>query len=742
MTTVYFNVRDYGAVGDGVTDDTLAIQAAIDAAGTAIGSADELINAQVYLPEGTYIVSHNPKWAQDICVRLYSDITLRGDGAGATSLKLADGSAQAISGIVQTAGETQRAGLQALTIDGNSAHTSGRVDGFTAGGENYRDNPDTNITLSGVTLANCSGNGLNVQENTYGLNVTDCVARGNGLDGFYANLVGVFHPYVDAGGFQDNLSENNGRNGFTVVLDNYQTNLADNDAVNNGDRGILVQGAEGEETDDEVQITGGEVYGNANEGVALKLLESSSVGNVTVHDNGGAGIGLISSSGTNVANNTLYNDAVTHGNAEVTIQASEDTDVTATDSTYGNKVHNNTITGGNASYAVAESKESELGDTTVSDNDFRSLNDPATVLYGLGSSAFNNHYGLVFTGTAGNDRLTATDGADALLYGGAGTDRLVGGTGADLLDGGAGIDRLTGGAGADIFRFVHTGDSVRGASDLITDFTPGEDRLDMTSLGLSGLGNGHDGTLRAVYNASLDRTYLQSLDADSDGQYFQLALAGNYLGRLNASDFETFVQGTRGSDTLVGTNASETLAGLAGADTLNGGSGNDYLIGGAGADTLDGGSGNDTLLGGNGNDRLSGSSGDDRLVGGAGADRLSGGSGADTFYFGSSSDSVKGASDLITDFSAERDLIDVAALGYTGLGDGTGTTLKVVYNQALDRTYLKDVEADAQGHRFEIALTGNWSDKLDDSNIVFAPAQSEVTLVGVAADTLHHGVVG
>jgi parallel beta-helix repeat protein len=897
MATVYYNVRDYGAVGDGVTDDTQAIQATIDAARAAIDAADEIINAEVYLPEGTYIVSGDPDVSASSCLRLPGRVTLGGDGADATRLKLADGWDKTVTGIVQTTGDTQHVGAHDLTLDGNRANTSGRVDGFTTGSAAWLDNPDTGVTLSGVALVNCSGNGLNARENTYGLSVTDSVASGNGLDGFFAHLVGALNPYVDAGGFQDNRSENNGRNGFTLLLDNYQTTLADNDAAHNSGRGMLVQGPQGEDPNERVQITGGQVYGNGEEGLLLKLTDFSRVSGVTVHDNGGAGLGLFGSSGNTVAGNTLYNNAVDHGNAEVIIQASDDADVTAVDTANGNVVYNNIISGGHAGYAVAERNEDPLGFNTVFDNYFSRLGDPATLFYGTDSSAFSNHAGLVLTGTASSNTLTATGVADTLLYGGAGNDRLAGGAYDDLLYGGAGSDRLTGGAGADTFRYTHASDSVRGASDLITDFTPGEDRLDMASLGYSGLGNGHEGTLKASYNTTLDRTYLQSLDADSTGHYFQVALAGNYLGLLHAADFETLLQGTSRTDTLTGTNANETLAGLAGRDTLSAAGGNDYLIGGAGADhltggagadtfvftalrdsyandaqgldvsdtltdfdyrqdvldlsalgftslgtghegtlqasrtgdtgamllqsldpdasgnyfklllehvnyinnaairfgdpvtthfngqpasyddyyldapttgddsivgyfsndrisglagndtlrgaagndtltggagadTLDGGSGNDTLAGGTGGDLLSGGAGDDSLTGGAGVDQLTGGSGADTFRFTSSAESVHGASDLITDFSAGRDLIDVAALGYTGLGNGHEGTLKVSYSATADRTYLENFTPTHSGQRFEIALSGDHSHDLTTDQFVFANASPELTLLG------------
>ncbi|KDR79424.1 hypothetical protein GALMADRAFT_223633 [Galerina marginata CBS 339.88] len=58
--TVFRNVKTYGAVGDGVTDDTAAINAAITAQGRCGGGSchsSTLTPAVVYFPKGTYLVS-------------------------------------------------------------------------------------------------------------------------------------------------------------------------------------------------------------------------------------------------------------------------------------------------------------------------------------------------------------------------------------------------------------------------------------------------------------------------------------------------------------------------------------------------------------------------------------------------------------------------------------------------------------------------------------------------------------
>lgn len=128
-------------------------------------------------------------------------------------------------------------------------------------------------------------------------------------------------------------------------------------------------------------------------------------------------------------------------------------------------------------------------------------------------------------GEGGNDVLYGGDGNDTLdggwnddlLYGGAGNDRLLGGPGNDTLHGGPGADRMTGGDGADVFVF-EAADSRPGAEDVITDFTPGEDLLQFTGLGLVSIGSdafsGSAGQLRWSLRGNL--TVVEA-DLDGDG---------------------------------------------------------------------------------------------------------------------------------------------------------------------------------------------------------------------------------
>ena len=64
------------------------------------------------------------------------------------------------------------------------------------------------------------------------------------------------------------------------------------------------------------------------------------------------------------------------------------------------------------------------------------------------------------------------------VTGTADRDALTGSAGDDILTGGGGADLIAGGAGADLFTYT----SMRDAGDVVTDFVPGTDRIDLRAL--------------------------------------------------------------------------------------------------------------------------------------------------------------------------------------------------------------------------------------------------------------------
>jgi len=122
-----YNIKLYGAKGDGTTDDTIAIASAITAAG---------VGGHLYAPAGTYIV--NPYLiAEDgtnsyyAAIQLNSGQTLRGAGRGSTIFKL-------------------KAGAQTSTVGGLSSSMLKTLHPISG--------TDKNITISDCTF---DGNGIN-----------------------------------------------------------------------------------------------------------------------------------------------------------------------------------------------------------------------------------------------------------------------------------------------------------------------------------------------------------------------------------------------------------------------------------------------------------------------------------------------------------------------------------------------------------------------------------------------------
>lgn len=234
------------------------------------------------------------------------------------------------------------------------------------------------------------------------------------------------------------------------------------------------------------------------------------------------------------------------------------------------------------------------------------------------------------------------DGTANILEGGSMGDRLAGLGGNDTLIGHLGRDVLTGGSGADTFVFETIADSGVGmaARDVIMDFTPGLDLIDLSGI-------------QAVAGASTDQ----------DFTFIGSAKFTKHAGELHTvkSSGSTFIEGDVNGDGKA--DFQITLKGLAtplGVSSFTPGSVNAPTASAVASETVT----HATLIGTTGADRLVGGGGDDGIYGNAGRDVLTGKAGADTFIFTAITDSPVGVAfrDTLTDFTPGTDHLDLSGI--------------------------------------------------------------------------------
>jgi hypothetical protein len=542
-----YDVRDFGASGDPAVDSRAAIQGAIDAAHAAGGGI-------VYIPAGTYGIGKNPDEPGGLQLR--SNVFLKGDGMGETVLRVLDSNTVKFTGIVRSPhGEaTVNYGVADITLDGNRSNAGGKVDAFFSGGTPGEAITDSDVYLLRVEARDCSGYGFDPHERTERLLIKDCIAHGNGLDGFVAD-------YVIDGQYEGNVAYNNDRHGFNITTTTNDFLMLNNIAYGNGGgatggSGIIVQrGSEDIPGPSNIVISGGEYYANVRAGIQVQMSSHVLIDNADIHDNLGYGVRILGSSFITVQNSTIANNSQAGNDlySAVAIQSYPDTTTAS---------------------LFAGSHVLIAGNIIVSDGAFASRYGIEEAAEGTGFNAIINN--VIGGQVRGDLRLvngstllvmTGTSGAD-LLTGGIETDHFFGRGGADTLDGGTGADRLAGGAGNDTY-------IVRDAMCRIIDLANG----------------GKD-------------TVLASIDFRLPGNVEHLDLTG--IANINGT-------GNALANIIDGTSGNNRLAGGGGNDTLDGGSGDDLLSGGAGADLMRGGSGADTYV--YGSVMQSSPSGRDRIEG-------------------------------------------------------------------------------------------------------------------------------
>lgn len=129
-----------------------------------------------------------------------------------------------------------------------------------------------------------------------------------------------------------------------------------------------------------------------------------------------------------------------------------------------------------------------------------------------------------------------------------------------------------------------------------------------------------------------------------------------YGGSLDGTSGSDVIVGTSGTDNIDADNGDDVICGRDSIDFINGDDGNDEIYGDDGSDFIGGDDGNDKLYGGSGLDNIDGDDGDDVVCGGDDIDLLEGNDNDDKIDGGSSFDTANGGSGTDICINSEIDI--------------------------------------------------------------------------------------
>ncbi|HEY1793040.1 MAG TPA: right-handed parallel beta-helix repeat-containing protein [Opitutaceae bacterium] len=231
------NARERGAAGDGTTDDTQALQGAIDEAAGAGGG--------VFLPPGIYLTKE---------LRVRAGIALIGvpawnySGPGGSVLRLKDADSASLLNLTDARG----ASIEGLALDGRDLGTD--IHGILLDRTHFAEHED-GFRIDRCQVARFSGDGAHLSC-AWCFSVRHSMLAFNRGDGL--NLRGW------DGFLLDNWFSGNGRAGFAARRENASVTFTANRVEWNGEENMLITGADG------YQITGNFFDRAGTCGIALR----------------------------------------------------------------------------------------------------------------------------------------------------------------------------------------------------------------------------------------------------------------------------------------------------------------------------------------------------------------------------------------------------------------------------------------------------------------------------------------
>jgi len=279
------DVRDYGAKGNGTTDDTAAIQAAINALPATGGT--------VYFPAGTYLISSS------LIVDKHN-VSLIGLGSfGEAQITIASTADPSYALIVGNTRNVDYALISGLTFIGKTSVSS------TGGGILFRSYTGS---IKNVSVSYFGGIGIHITSysgSTYQTYLEDVFLLQNGMNTTATDNLVIdasmsdceYHRVISAGDSSKSTTNNGFNNAGT------SQKFVDCHAFFCKSNGFLQSGG------GQTQIIGGEYEANANDGIAILTGDNNIVSNILANGNGNVDVALVSCNYSQIIGCTCFSAA-------------------------------------------------------------------------------------------------------------------------------------------------------------------------------------------------------------------------------------------------------------------------------------------------------------------------------------------------------------------------------------------------------------------------------------------------